>query len=93
MKAWLWRHRRRTLGALAALAIALGVWRSLPDPLFEQPLSSVLQARDGTLLGARIADDGQWRFPPTDQVPQKFRRALITFEDKRFEQHPGVDPL
>lgn len=93
MKAWLWRHRRRTLAAIAALAIALGVWRSLPDPLFEQPLSSVLQARDGTLLGARIADDGQWRFPPTDQVPQKFRRALITFEDKRFEQHPGVDPL
>src|SRR5690606_25388510 len=34
-----------------------------------------------------------WRFPPDSIVPQKFVDALITFEDKRFFQHPGVDPL
>ena len=88
-----WRHRRRALAALAVLALALGFWRSLPEPLFAEPLSTVLLARDGTLLGARIADDGQWRFPPTDRVPDKFRQALISYEDKRFAQHPGVDPL
>ena len=88
-----WRPRRRALAALAVLALALGFWRSLPEPLFDEPLSTVLLARDGTLLGARIADDGQWRFPPTDRVPDKFRRALISYEDKRFAQHPGVDPL
>lgn len=93
MKAWIGRHRRRVGLALAGLALALGVWRSLPDPLFTAPLSTVLLARDGTLLGARIADDGQWRFAPAGSVPEKFRRALIAYEDKRFEHHPGVDPL
>jgi len=52
----------------------------------------VLESSNGTLLGARIAEDGQWRFPPVDSVPNKFATALITFEDKRFYQHPGVDP-
>lgn len=93
MKAWIGQHRRRLGLALAGLALALGVWRSLPDPLFAAPLSTVLLARDGTLLGARIADDGQWRFAPAGPVPEKFRRALIAYEDKRFERHPGVDPL
>jgi penicillin-binding protein 1C len=53
----------------------------------------VLEARDGTLLSARIATDGQWRFPARPGVPPKFRRALIVFEDKRFDRHPGVDLL
>ena len=102
MKAWRerglqlvsgWRQRRRTLAAAAVLLVTLVFWRALPEPLFDAPLSTVLLARDGTLLGARIADDGQWRFPLVQQVPEKFRRALITFEDKRFTRHPGVDPL
>ncbi|MFM9882565.1 MAG: penicillin-binding protein 1C [Burkholderiales bacterium] len=84
---------RRILFAIAALAAAFGVWRSLPTPLFAAPLSTVLLARDGTLLGARIADDGQWRFPPAEAVPEKFRRAIIAYEDRRFDWHPGVDPL
>lgn len=65
----------------------------LPNPLFKDPSSTVLLDRSGRLLGARIAADGQWRFPPTDSVPHKFARAIITFEDKRFYYHPGVDPL
>ena len=36
---------------------------------------------------------GQWRFPEIDTVPSNFAQALITFEDKRFPYHPGVDPL
>jgi len=94
LKAWTGRHRRRLAWAgAAALVATLACWRALPEPLFDAPLSTVLLARDGALLGARIADDGQWRFPPTGQVPQKFRLALIAYEDRRFEQHPGVDPL
>lgn len=84
---------RRALIAAAGVAVAVGAWRSLPDPLFDEPLSTVVLARDGTLLGARIADDGQWRFPPGEKVPDKFRHAIVAYEDKRFERHPGVDPL
>jgi len=86
---------RKILAAVVAVACvaAVGFWALLPDRLFDAPESYVLEARDGTLLSARIAEDGQWRFPPQSTVPRKFRRALMVFEDKRFEQHSGVDGL
>lgn len=88
------RRARRYLPLLLLTALAAGAfWRSLPEPLFDRPLSTVLVGRDGTLLGARIAEDEQWRFPPLERVPEKFKAALIAYEDKRFFSHPGVDPL
>jgi penicillin-binding protein 1C len=91
------RRRRRRRLALAALLLAIAAavsfWALLPARLFDAPQSYVLEARDGTLLSARIAADGQWRFPPRAVVPEKFRRALILFEDKRFDTHAGVDVL
>ena len=53
----------------------------------------MVESAEGELLGARIATDGQWRFPPADTVPERFATALIQFEDHRFRYHPGVDPL
>ena len=71
----------------------LGVWFfCLPRPLFEKPVSKVVEDRHGELLGARIATDGQWRFPAIDRVPPKYADCLVAFEDKRFWWHPGVDP-
>lgn len=83
-----WLLLLAALAALAAVNLALR-----PRQLFDDPVSAVLEAADGQLLGARIAADGQWRFPSADSVPEKFAKALITFEDKRFRHHPGVDPL
>ncbi len=45
------------------------------------------------MLGARIASDGQWRFPPRETTPEKIKQCLITFEDKHFYHHWGVNPL
>ena len=93
------RSRRRWhiaigLCSVAALVLVLlGVTTRLPDPLFDEPRSSVLLDRNGVLLGARIASDGQWRFAARDSVPAKFAAAAIVFEDKRFRRHIGVDPL
>ena len=64
-----------------------------PLPGFRAPLSTVVEARDGSLLGARIAGDGQWRFPPSEKVPEKFKKALLTFEDRYFFYHPGINPF
>jgi penicillin-binding protein 1C len=64
-----------------------------PMPRFKSPLSTVVEARDGSLLGARIADDGQWRFPPSDSVPVRFEKALLAFEDSYFYYHPGINPV
>ena len=87
--------RRATVwaGAAATVVVVAGIATRLPDPLFDDPVSSVLEARDGSLLGARIAPDGQWRFPGRDTVPGKFATAVIAAEDKRFRGHPGVDPI
>ncbi|MFK7809099.1 MAG: penicillin-binding protein 1C [Saprospiraceae bacterium] len=63
----------------------------LPKPLFKAPYSTVIEDSEGRLLGARIAKDGQWRFPKSDSIPSKFATALMTFEDKRFQSHWGVD--
>ena len=55
--------------------------------------SATVWSRDGRLMSAKVASDGQWRFFPTDSVPEKFRVAITTYEDKRFYRHFGVDPL
>ena len=65
----------------------------LPRVLFEVPYSPVLYDRDGNLLGAQVASDGQWRFPGTDRINEKFTTSLIVTEDRRFKRHPGVDLL
>lgn len=85
-------RRRWAAGGAVLLVLAVLFHRSLPDPLFQTPYSTVLLARDGRLLGARIALDGQWRFPSAP-CPPRFALAAITFEDRRFRWHPGVDPL
>ena len=54
------------------------------------PFSCALYDMEGRLLGASVAKDGQWRFE-CGKVPQKFEKAIIAFEDKRFFLHPGVD--
>ncbi len=68
-------------------------WQSLPTPLFDKSVSTVMLDRNNQLLSAHIAADEQWRFPTINQVPEKFKQAILTFEDKRFEYHPGVDPI
>ncbi len=65
----------------------------LPAQLFKVPYSSVITDREGTILSARIASDGQWRFPSAGNVPEKFAQCIIQFEDKHFYSHPGVDLL
>ena len=80
--------------ALCILALLfISYFCCLPKQLFSVPYSTVVADRNGELLGARIATDGQWRFPPRENVPEKFRQCLVVFEDKRFYRHWGVDPL
>jgi penicillin-binding protein 1C len=64
---------------------------SLPDPLFSSYYSPVLYDRNGELLGAMVAFDGQWRFPMKDRINEKFAAALVEAEDRRFASHTGID--
>jgi penicillin-binding protein 1C len=86
---------RRRKVCLIILGVLLAGWLCcLPKDLFQgTPYATVVNDRNGELLGARIADDGQWRFPPCDTVPHRYATALIQFEDRHFRWHPGVDPV
>ena len=85
------RHRlRKILLSLITAALVAGYALMLPRPLFDVPYSTVLYARDGELLHARVAADGQWRFPPGAHLPEKYVAALVEYEDHRFFHHSGV---
>ncbi len=79
--------------AAAAAMLLILYFFSLPRRLFDRPLSTVVTDREGHLLGARIAADGQWRFPASDTLPAKFKACLVEFEDRWFYYHPGVNPV
>ncbi len=84
-------YTKKILKAIVLLAVLIAYYCCLPDPLFKDPTCMVLNDKEGQLLGARIAADGQWRFPYQETIPDKFIKAITTFEDQRFFQHPGID--
>ena len=86
--------RRRVICFSLAGLLLLGWIFCLPRNLFKNvSYSTVVESAEGELLGARIAADGQWRFPPCDTVPERFATAIIQFEDRHFRYHPGVNPV
>jgi penicillin-binding protein 1C len=76
---------------VALLWLADRIW---PLPLPEDDLARVVLAEDGTPLW-RFADaNGVWRYPvQTAEVSPYYLDALLTYEDRWFYQHPGVNPL
>jgi len=78
---------------LAILVAVILWWNCLPETMFVDPYSTVVKSREGELLGARIADDGQWRFPASDGLPKRYTAAVLLFEDEYFYSHPGFNPF
>jgi penicillin-binding protein 1C len=76
--------------AFAAWVVSLG-----PVPLGETlEFSTVVIDRDGRLLRPFATVEGRWRLAATvDSVDPRYLDLLIAYEDKRFRQHRGVDPL
>ncbi|WP_145663586.1 penicillin-binding protein 1C [Chitinophaga polysaccharea] len=77
----------------AAAVLLIAYYCCLPRQLFTTATSYVLEDSNGDLLNASIAPDGQWRFPYNAHVPEKFKKCIVAYEDKRFYYHWGVDPL
>ena len=73
--------------------LLIGYIFCLPRQLFHVPYSTVVTDRNNELLGARIAPDGQWRFPPRPTTPAKIQACFIEFEDNHFFHHWGVNPV
>lgn len=77
-------------GVAVAWIVSLG-----PVPLDRvKEVSTTVVDRNGKLLRAYAMDDGRWRLPvKVSEVDPAYIRVLLAFEDKRFHQHGGVDPL
>lgn len=87
-----WIKRNKIKSSIAFLLL-IGYYFCLPRTLFEEPYSTVIESKEGELLGAKIARDGQWRFPASDSVPDKFKKCIVYFEDQYFYEHPGFNPI
>ncbi|MDG5488669.1 PBP1A family penicillin-binding protein [Sphingomonas sp. BGYR3] len=84
------------IAALIALIIAVYSARaSLPsyEALKSSPNGQMIRVRaaDGSVILSLGPSYGEWI--PHDQIPRPMREAMIAVEDRRFENHPGVDPV
>ncbi|WP_018633249.1 penicillin-binding protein 1C [Neomegalonema perideroedes] len=99
------RAARFILTALASLICAAGLGAGLwglwlwsaatPAPMARLETGSVeILDREGGRLGAFLSEDDKWRFgAKLDEVDPLFIEILKAYEDKRFDEHGGVDPL
>jgi len=83
------------LGAAGALAGAIWAHSLGPAPLGKNlEYSHVVLDREGRLLRAYATTEGRWRLPVSERdVDPRFLKLLFTYEDKRFREHHGIDPL
>jgi penicillin-binding protein 1C len=87
------RISAKIIFVVAGLGLLLWWLCCLPSSLFEAPYSTVVYSGEGELLSARIAEDGQWRFPMGDSLDEKYVTSVKLFEDEYFDWHPGVNPV
>ena len=94
---------------LVRLALAMGVVLSLsagaflgwiaslgPLPLEQaHKVSTSIIDRNGKLLRAYAMADGRWRLPVVARtdIDPGYLKLLLAYEDRRFYDHRGVDPL
>lgn len=78
--------------ALAALLCALD--RLYPLPRIDTGGATVVVAADGAPLRNYPSRDGVWRYPvKREQVSPYYLDTLLTYEDRWFYWHPGVNPV
>ena len=82
--------KRVLLGIITLLVI--GYIFCLPRQLFHVPYSTVVTDRNGELLGARIASDGQWRFPVIHRESYLSESKKQTYRQRRQYPHNADDP-
>ncbi|MCF6351162.1 MAG: penicillin-binding protein 1C [Flavobacteriaceae bacterium] len=85
--------KKNKIKSIILLILFVWYYFSLPKILFKNPTTTIITSNKDVLLGAKIADDGQWRFPQQDSIPQKFKMCIIQFEDAYFYKHFGFNPV
>jgi len=67
----------------------------LSEPLFKDDYSTVILDQNDQILRVFLNENEQWCFPPDEQleIPKKLKTAVLNYEDKCFEWHPGINPI
>ena len=81
------------LGGVLLFKVADFLWPlALPDQ--KGSFSSVVLDRDGQPMRAFADKKGIWRYQISlREISPRFIEALLTYEDRYFYRHPGVNPL
>lgn len=88
---WLWLAAVPVLLATGLLALD----RAYPPDLSRlSDLSITVDDREGAPLRVFLNGADAWRMPAgVERVPPQYLNLLLAYEDRRFRDHPGVDPL
>ena len=80
--------------AILALPVVLLLSFPFPKEKLHPPPSTVVLSRDGELLRVSLAADEMWRIPiGKDQISSSLKKAVLSYEDRRFYWHIGIDPV
>jgi len=92
---YMWNSKKtiKIIFFLLLATLLLLFWLCLPNPLFRTTYSTTVYDHNGALLGARVSKNGEWQFPPTKELSEKYVTCLITYEDRYFYRHLGVNPV
>ncbi|MEP4446239.1 MAG: biosynthetic peptidoglycan transglycosylase, partial [Marinomonas sp.] len=100
VRKWLWRLVKTgfVAGLLATIALVVAVLvirSSLPgfEDLKSSPNGQMIRVLDvnGKELFSMGPSYGEWL--QFDDIPEVMKAAMIAVEDRRYENHPGVDPI
>jgi penicillin-binding protein 1C len=95
---WIRRFTSLTLCSLLSLYLTfnLSAYFLSKPPLLNSGagFSAVVYDRNGIPLDTKVASDGRYRIEiANEEIPEVCRHATLTYEDKFFFYHEGINPL
>ncbi|HVJ55264.1 MAG TPA: transglycosylase domain-containing protein [Aliidongia sp.] len=82
---------RRSWWLPPLLALALFLWQR--STFIEPRPSAILTDRHGAFLAQLAGGAEGYGYWPVDKIPDRVAAAILALEDRRFWDHPGIDPL
>jgi len=81
--------------AVTAICLLLSLWYFgiQPKSWFHQNYATLLLDNQGKVLGATLNSNQQYQFQGSDSIPTIVHTCVLTYEDRHFYSHFGVNPL
>ena len=82
-----------TVALVVAVSVAVSQLPSYGELTRRDDLGQMIRVRaaDGSVMMSMGPSFGEWL--PHDRIPPIMREAMIAVEDRRYRNHPGIDPI